>query len=60
MQIEHTSTPANQDIDFLAKQINQETTDFGSAYPFAFLMQIDFERPGYTKNASCIFLKKNL
>jgi ribosomal protein S18 acetylase RimI-like enzyme len=135
MKIEHTLIPTNQDIDFLTQQINAETSEFGSAYPFAFFIRndrheiiagcngsiifgsiytdqlwvhpehrksglghnlmekvhhygrenrchmatvatmtfqnaaefyqklgyvIDFERPGYAKNASCIFLKKNL
>jgi len=135
MKIEHTLMPTSQDIDFLTQKINEETAEFGSAYPFAFFIRndadeiiagcngsiifgsiytdqlwvhpeyrksglghnlmekvhdygresgcmmatvatmsfqgatefykklgytIDFERAGYTKNASCIFLKKNL
>lgn len=135
MKIEHTSTPQNADIDFLTQQINQETPEFGIAYPFAFFIRdennkimagcngsvifgaiytdqlwvdpqyrgaglgkklmaqvhdfgrknacsmstvatmsfqkatnfyeklgyvIDFERMGYTKESSCIFLRKNL
>ena len=135
MKIEHTSTPASEDIDFLTQKINQETPDFGSAHSFAFFVRdehnqiiagcngsvifgsiytdqlwvhpdhrknglghklmeavhnygrksecsmatvatmsfqgvkafyekleyvADFERPGYTQNSSCIFLKRSL
>ncbi len=36
MSLEHTSTPASEDIDFLTQKINQETPEFGEAHPFAF------------------------
>lgn len=38
MSLEHTSTPASADIDFLTQKINQETPEFGEAHPFAFFM----------------------
>ncbi len=135
INIEYTSAPANEDIDFLTQKINQETPNFGSAHPFAFFIRdeknqiiagcngsvifgsiytdqlwvhpthrknglghqlmeavhdyglkagcsmatvatmnfqgaktfyeklgyvMDFERPGYTRNSSCIFLKRRL
>lgn len=135
MSLEHTSTPASTDIDFLTQKINQETPEFGEAHPFAFFIRdeknqiiagcngsvifgsiyidqlwvhpnhrnnglghqlmesvhdygrksecsmatvatisfqgakkfyeklgyvSDFERPGYTQNSSCIFLKRSL
>ncbi|WP_316355138.1 GNAT family N-acetyltransferase [Candidatus Trichorickettsia mobilis] len=135
MNIEFTKSPASIDIDFLTKEINQETPEFGKAYPFAFFVRneynqiiagcngsvifgsiytdqlwvhlefrksglgyklmaqvhdygrksgcsmatvttmsfqgakafyeklkymVDFERPGYTQNSSCIFLKRSL
>ena len=134
-KIEYTKNPATSDIDFLTKQINQETSEFGGAHPFAFFIRdernqiiagcngsvifgsiytdqlwvhpdhrkkglghklmeavhdygrksgcamatvatmsfqgakafyerlgylSDFERPGYTQNSSCIFLKRSL
>ena len=135
MSLEHTSTPASADIDFLTQRINQETPEFGEAQPFAFFIRdeknqiiagcngsvifgsiytdqlwahpshrknglghklmgafhdygrrsgcsmatvatmsfqgaktfyeklgyvSDFDRPGYTQNSSCIFLKRSL
>ncbi|MDA0967988.1 MAG: GNAT family N-acetyltransferase [Proteobacteria bacterium] len=41
MNIEYTKNPASNDIDFLTKQINQETSEYGEAYPFAFFMRDD-------------------
>lgn len=41
MKIERTTSPNTNDIDFLTQQINQETPDFGSAYPFAFFIRND-------------------
>lgn len=29
VNIQHTSTPASEDIDFLTQKINQETPEFG-------------------------------
>jgi hypothetical protein len=39
MNLEHTSTPASEEIDFLTQKINQETSQFGEAYPFAFFIK---------------------
>ena len=39
MNIEYTKKPATSDIDFLTKKINQETSEYGEAYPFAFFMR---------------------
>ena len=36
-KIEHSLTPANNDIEFLTKQINHETAELGSAHPLPFL-----------------------
>lgn len=36
MNIEYVKNPAASDIDFITKQINQETSEYGEAYPFAF------------------------
>lgn len=41
MKIEHTKNPAASDIDFITKQINQETAEYGEAYPFAFFIKDD-------------------
>lgn len=43
-KIEYTKNPATVDIDFLTQQINQETDDFGSAYPFGFFMYDDSDQ----------------
>ena len=40
-KIEYTKNPATSDIDFLTKQINQETSEYGEACPFAFFMRDD-------------------
>jgi GNAT superfamily N-acetyltransferase len=40
-KIEYQENPATSDIDFLTKQINQETSEYGEAYPFAFFMRND-------------------
>lgn len=34
MNIELTLSPDNKDIDFLTQKINEETPNFGTAYPF--------------------------
>ncbi|MCX7116431.1 MAG: GNAT family N-acetyltransferase [Legionellales bacterium] len=39
MKIEHTITPHNEDIHFLTQKINQEVSDKGAAYPFAFFIR---------------------
>ncbi len=39
MHIEHTLTPANQDIDLLTQKISQETPGFGTVCPFGFFIR---------------------
>ena len=39
--IEYTRNPTASDIDFITKQINQETSEYGEVYPFAFFMRDD-------------------
>jgi len=39
VNIQYTFTPKSTDIDFLTQKINQETPEFGSAYPFAFFIR---------------------
>lgn len=39
MKIEFTLAPSSQDIDFLTQQINQEKPEFGTAYPFGFMIR---------------------
>jgi GNAT superfamily N-acetyltransferase len=39
MGIEFTFTPERADIDFLTQKINDETPQFGSAYPFSFFLR---------------------
>lgn len=135
MNIEFTTNPHPTDLNFITQKINEETPDYGTAYPFAFFIRdehkqiiagcngsviygsiytdqlwvhpnhrknglghklmtqvhdygrklgcimatvatmsfqdakefyeklgyvVDFERPGYTQNSSCIFLKRSL
>lgn len=55
MKIEHTSTPASEDIDFLTQKINQETPDFGSAHPFAFFVRDEHNQIIAGCNGSVIF-----
>ncbi len=55
MNFEHTSTPASTDIDFLTHRINQETLDFGSAYPFAFFIRDECNQIIAGCNGSVIF-----
>jgi hypothetical protein len=47
MNIEFTSTPASEDIDFLTHKINQETPEFGEAHPFAFFIREKIGRRDY-------------
>lgn len=37
--VEFTASPKYEDIDFLTKQINEETIEFGEAKPFAFYIR---------------------
>jgi GNAT superfamily N-acetyltransferase len=39
VNIQYTSTPASEDIDFLTQKINQETPEFGEAHPFTFFIR---------------------
>ena len=55
MNLEHTSTPASEDIDFLTQKINQETPDFGSAHPFAFFVRDEHNQIIAGCNGSVIF-----
>lgn len=55
MKIQHTSSPTGVDIDFLTEQINQETPDFGSAYPFAFFLRDEKNKITAGCNGSIIF-----
>ncbi len=55
MKIEHTSTPASEDIDFLTQKINKETPDFGSAHPFAFFVRDEHNQIIAGCNGSVIF-----
>jgi hypothetical protein len=40
-KIEYTKNPATRDIKFLTQKINQETSECGEAYPFAFFIRDD-------------------
>ena len=55
VNIQYTSTPASEDIDFLTQKINQETPDFGSAYPFAFFVRDEHNQIIAGCNGSVIF-----
>lgn len=55
MKIEHTSTPASEDINFLTQKINQETPEFGEAHPFAFFIRCEKSQIIAGCNGSVIF-----
>ncbi len=55
MNIEFTCAPQSTDIDFLTKQINQETPKFGKAYSFAFFMRDEKNQIIAGCNGSVIF-----
>lgn len=55
MNIEFTSTPASEDIDFLTQKINQETPEFGEAHPFAFFIRDERNQIIAGCNGSVIF-----
>ena len=40
-EIEFNKNPSSVDIDFLTKNINEETAEYGEAYPFAFSIKDD-------------------
>ena len=39
MNIERTNSPDLKDIEYLTKKINEEITDYGSAFPFGFFIR---------------------
>jgi len=39
VDIKYVKNPSANDIDFIAQQINQETAEYGAAYPFAFFIK---------------------
>jgi GNAT superfamily N-acetyltransferase len=55
VNIQYTSTPASEDIDFLTQKINQETPEFGKAHPFAFFIRDDKNQIIAGCNGSVIF-----
>lgn len=55
MKIEFTKSPASIDIDFLTQKINQETPEFGEAYPFAFFVRDENSQIIAGCNGSVIF-----
>lgn len=55
MKIEFTSTPESADIDFLTQKINEETPEFGSAFPFAFFIRDDLNEIIAGCNGSVVF-----
>ena len=57
VNIQHTSTPASEDIDFLTQKINQETPDFGFAIAIITWIAI-FLATGYVKMKKAAALSK--
>lgn len=55
MEIEHTSSPNSQDIDFLTEKINEETPEFGASYPFAFFIRDNHGKIIAGANGSVVF-----
>lgn len=55
VNIQYTSIPASEDIDFLTQKINQETPDFGEAHPFAFFIRDESNQIIAGCNGSVIF-----
>ncbi|MBP7190708.1 MAG: GNAT family N-acetyltransferase [Rickettsiaceae bacterium] len=55
VNIQYTSTPASEDIDFLTQKINQETPEFGEAHPFAFFIRDEKNQIIAGCNGSVIF-----
>jgi len=54
-EIEFTTSPIATDIDFLTQKINQETPEFGAAYPFAFFLRDERNQIIAGCNGSVIF-----
>ncbi|MFK7967867.1 MAG: GNAT family N-acetyltransferase [Rickettsiaceae bacterium] len=55
IKIERSLEPNNYDIDFLTQQINHETSEIGSAYPFAFFARNERDEIVAGCNGSVIF-----
>jgi len=55
VNIQYTSIPATEDIDFLTQKINQETPEFGEAHPFAFFIRDEKNKIIAGYNGSVIF-----
>lgn len=55
MNIEFTSAPSSQNINFLTQKINQEAPGFGEAYPFAFFIRDEQSQIIAGCNGSVIF-----
>ncbi len=55
MNIEFTQSPMTTDIDFLTQKINQETSQLGNAYPFAFFIRDENHQIIAGCNGSVIF-----
>ena len=55
VNIQYTSTPASEDIDFLTQKINQETPEFGEVNPFAFFIRDERNQIIAGCNGSVIF-----
>ena len=55
VNIQYTSTPASEDIDFLTQKINQETPEFGEAHSFAFFIRDEHNQIIAGCNGSVIF-----
>ncbi len=54
-KIEYTKNPATSDIEFLTEQINQETSEYGEAHPFAFFIRDEKNQIIAGCNGSVIF-----
>jgi GNAT superfamily N-acetyltransferase len=55
LNIQYTSTPSSEDIDFLTQKINQETPEFGEAHHFAFFIRDEKNQIIAGCNGSVIF-----
>ena len=55
MNIEFTTKPHSTDLDFITQKINEETLDFGTAYPFAFFIRDEKNKIIAGCNGSVIF-----
>ena len=55
IKIEHSFAPSNDEIEFLTKQINNETSEMGSAYPFAFFARNEVGKIIAGCNGSVVF-----